>query len=98
MCPQEQSMPDVAEGIKSLEKIRQEVEKCSVDGTLLLVDLVDSTPYKTRNSEAAWLSRLIDFQDAVKRAINPLVPTKYLGDGILGFYPIAKAPPDQLLQ
>lgn len=91
-------MSDVAEEIRSLEKIRQDVEQCSVEGTLLLVDLVDSTPYKTRNSEAEWLSRLIDFQDAVKRAINPLAPTKFLGDGILGFYPIADVPPDQLVQ
>ncbi len=91
-------MSDVAEGIRSLEKIRQEVERCSVEGSLLVVDLVDSTPYKTRNGEAAWLSRLIDFKDAVKRAIKPLLPTKCLGDGILGFYEVEKLQPAQLLQ
>lgn len=91
-------MASVTEEIKSLEKIRQEVEKRSVEGTLLLADLVDSTPYKTRNGETVWLSRLIDFQDAVKRALDPLAPTKILGDGILGFYHISDMSPAQLLQ
>src|SRR5208282_528342 len=79
-------MLDVAKGIRSLHQIKREIEQHSVEGALLLVDLLDSTSYKTHNGESAWLSRLIDFQDAVKRGLSPLAPTKYLGDGVLCFF------------
>lgn len=90
-------MESVASGILTLQQIRQTIESKAVEGTLLLVDLVGSTGYKTRNGEYAWLSRLIDFINSIKRGLAPLTPTKYLGDAVLGFYKANEVNPRQLI-
>ena len=51
-------MSNLNEDSNRLRTIQDEITKSAVDGSLLLVDLVKSTPYKTRNGEEAWLSRL----------------------------------------
>ena len=91
-------MADVTNSILSLNEIKETIESNAVEGTLLLVDLVGSTAYKTRNGEYAWLSRLIDFIECVKRGLAPLRPSKYLGDGVLGFYNLNEIQPRQLVE
>ena len=84
-----------------LTRLRQETDRLKdflVHGTLMLVDLVASTPYKTANPEEIWLPRLVAFRKAVERAIDPLKPTKYFGDGILVFAPQGKASPAEFLE
>ncbi|MBC8489623.1 MAG: hypothetical protein H8D45_26695 [Bacteroidetes bacterium] len=91
-------MPDdITKDIFSLRKIQETISQSAVTGTLILVDLVNSTEYKTRNGEDAWLSRLLDFYKTVKRGLDPLVPVKYLGDGILGFYPDKEVKPNDFI-
>jgi hypothetical protein len=51
-----------------------------------------------RNGETSWLRRLVDFQEAVRRALGAFSPTKYLGDGILCFFPKTKVSPQEILQ
>jgi hypothetical protein len=78
-------MARVAGQIRQLHAIQTRIRAAGEDGFLLLTDLADSTGYKGRNGEDAWLPRLFDFYDAVKRGLTPHAPCKYLGDGILTF-------------
>lgn len=89
-------MPDVENSIRSLRKHKKAIKGKAVKGSLVLVDLIDSTAYKTKNGEGEWLTRLVAFQDAVKSALGPLKPTKFLGDGILGFYKPSEIAPAKL--
>ena len=76
---------DIVEDIDHLLQHGQRLQRHCVEGSLVLVDLADSTAYKTANPERIWLPRLLDFRNAVEDAISPTSPTKYLGDGILLF-------------
>ena len=76
---------DIVEDIDHLLRHGQRLQSHCVEGSLMLVDLADSTAYKTANPERIWLPRLLDFRNAVEDTISPTKPTKYLGDGILLF-------------
>ena len=76
---------DIVEDIDHLHRHGQQLQRHCVEGSLMLVDLADSTAYKTANPERIWLPRLFDFRNSVEDAIDPAKPTKYLGDGILLF-------------
>lgn len=78
-------MESLEDSIDEITKISTDVKKHQCDGSLLLVDLAGSTAYKTRHVEAIWLPRLRKFYEAVQQGLNPLKPTKYLGDGIFVF-------------
>lgn len=84
--------------IQSLNELSESIRATAVKGTLLLVDLVGSTAYKTKNGEANWLARLRDFQTATAAALYPIKPAKYLGDGILVFFREDAIGPDDCLQ
>lgn len=89
-------MKDIADTLRTLRDIQGEVSESAVAGSLILVDLANSTQYKTRNGESAWLGRLFDFYDAVRRGLEPLKPSKYLGDAVLGFYAADVAQPHEV--
>jgi hypothetical protein len=91
-------MPDISDKIRTLREIQDDITRNSVNGSLILVDLVASTAYKTRNNEGAWLCRLFDFYESVKCGLHPLLPVKYLGDAILGFYKNEQVQPKELIE
>jgi hypothetical protein len=62
-------------------------------GSLLLIDLSDSTAFKTKHPEAVWLPRLQHFYAAVSRRLPRGIKRKYLGDGILVYLPKEVVPP-----
>lgn len=86
---------------EDIARFRQEAERLHdhrVEGSLMLVDLADSTAYKTAHPQDVWLPRLVDFRSAVESAIVPTKPTKYLGDGILIFAKIDEIEPAEFLR
>jgi hypothetical protein len=83
--------------VSKLRQLQAKISKDSRVGTILLVDLVDSTRFKTTNPEDVWVSRLFLFRETVARCL-PTVPRKYLGDGILCFGENSKVPPGEFMK
>lgn len=67
----------------AFDQARKELKKKSRQVRLLLVDLVGSTGYKTRNLDINWVTRLKTFYDTVMKAVGGKGKCKLLGDGIL---------------
>ncbi|MFZ3058383.1 MAG: hypothetical protein WA102_01475 [Candidatus Methanoperedens sp.] len=63
------------------------LQKAAKTGTLMLIDLANSTAFKNRHPEPAWLKRLLEFRQAVLRGLGNRSPSKFLGDGVLCFFP-----------
>ena len=82
--------------VSKLRQLQAKIAKDSRVGTILLVDLVDSTRFKTTNPEDVWVSRLFLFRETVAACL-PKVPPKYLGDGILCFGEKSKVPPGKFI-
>ncbi len=79
-------MAQVENILSDLNTLSDEIRGNVREGNMLLVDLAQSTPFKTRHPEPAWLHRLHSFYEAVALALEPHKPTKYLGDGIFAFF------------
>jgi class 3 adenylate cyclase len=65
------------------EKLRLKFQRKSKFVRLLLVDLVGSTSFKSKNPEINWVTRLKKFYNAVCSTTNGYGTCKFLGDGIL---------------
>lgn len=79
-------MGEIEKILAHLETQFDELEGQVREGNMLLVDLAQSTPFKTLHPEPSWLRRLHAFYETVASALEPHKPTKYLGDGIFAFF------------
>ncbi len=83
--------------IGSIKQLSEQLSEYVSLGSLMLVDLVDSTGFKTRHPEVVWLQRLLNFRHVVEQAVAPFKPTKYLGDGVLLFAADHEAIPNEFI-
>lgn len=80
-------MADLEQLLAEYDDLSERLKSKICLGSLLLVDLAGSTAFKTRHPEIDWVNRLHAFYRVVELALRPGKPTKYLGDGILAFFP-----------
>ncbi len=74
---------DLDEIIEKADLLKKQFSKEKTLAHLLLVDLVDSTTFKSRQHEMVWVPRLKLFYNIVKSVIQPFNVSKYLGDAVL---------------
>ncbi|MGY8632578.1 hypothetical protein RAD15_08790 [Bradyrhizobium sp. 14AA] len=73
----------MGEQLTTYEVLKDEVRAQSSSHIFMLVDLADSTSFKTKHQEIEWLARLKRFYDTVSELTASLGRRKLLGDGVL---------------
>lgn len=68
---------------KNFEEVRDQFRHSARKCQFLLVDLIDSTAYKSQNEEINWLTRLKRFYDTTLHVVQDIGNSKLLGDAVL---------------
>lgn len=88
----------IVDRLPAYESLRDEIRKGSVTRTFMLVDLANSTAFKTKHPEGDWLIRLRTFHQTVLDICEGIGPAKLLGDGVLVHTENAEFPPQAVLE
>lgn len=90
-------MGKVEDTLIQLAELSEKLKGQQINGNLILVDLANSTSFKTHHPESVWLDRLVAFYETVKSNL-PDGQIKYLGDGVLAFFEADKISSGELLE
>lgn len=73
--------------LKEIQEHVARLQAQAVEGSLIFIDLANSTAFKTSHPEEGWLVRLLEFRETIKAQMPENTPIKFLGDGALCFFP-----------
>ncbi len=96
MLVEVKDIPEIEDQIADIQNTYNNLQKTAKTGTLMLVDLANSTAFKNRHPEPTWLKRLLEFRQAVLLGLGNQSPSKFLGDGVLCFFPDDNPPAAQV--